>query len=297
MHKTGITGKPAPAKAAAAGTDEFARLQALLKKAGINASGLVRLLEVEGKPLFSLSADGVAAIKLWEKLRKLVETSGYWPVVLEHPDFSERADYSSSPQMRQRWARFLKKLTGRAGDPKLNVTQMLLQAASRFDSEAWLEKRSSGGATGEEDDEWAGISEAVGNKLHKAKPNTKFSGVFDVLTRKPKKGLTVALCPTREGWEVPAWMRMGGWNSCPYAHEQAAIFRRWKLKYDAELVLALRDVVEMRVGKPPKTHAAALELAREQYAFCDDIVNQGTMTLERLAGSLKGGTVWYFWWD
>ena len=31
--------------------------------------------------------------------------------------------------------------------------------------------------------------------------------------------------------------------------------------------------------------------------YCDDIVSQGTMTLERLADCLKNGTVWYFWWD
>jgi hypothetical protein len=80
-------------------------------------------------------------------------------------------------------------------------------------------------------------------------------------------------------------------------HVQVMLFRRWKEKYDAEPVVIAGDVVELRVGRPPKTDEAALELAREQYSYCDDIVSQGTMTLERLAESLKGGTVWYFWWD
>jgi hypothetical protein len=92
-------------------------------------------------------------------------------------------------------------------------------------------------------------------------------------------------------------MRYGGWNACPMPHLQVALLRRWKEKYDAELVVAGGDVVELRVGKPPKTDEAAKELAREQFSYCSDIVNQGTETIERLATCLKNGTVWYFWWD
>jgi hypothetical protein len=134
-------------------------------------------------------------------------------------------------------------------------------------------------------------------KIPKSKPNTKFRSVHDVLSGKPLKNVIVSLWPTSEGSEVPALMRYGGWNSCSMLHVQVALLRRWKSEYDAELVVIVGDVVELRVGKPPKTDAAAMELAREQYIYCDDIVTQGTITLERLAESLKNGTVWYFWWD
>ena len=44
---------------------------------------------------------------------------------------------------------------------------------------------------------------------------------------------------------------------------------------------------------------SALQLAKEQYAFCADIVEQGApgMTVGKLVADLKNATVWYFWWD
>jgi len=38
-------------------------------------------------------------------------------------------------------------------------------------------------------------------------------------------------------------------------------------------------------------------LAREQYAYCNDLVDQGTESVAALAAGLLDGTVWYFWWD
>jgi hypothetical protein len=38
-------------------------------------------------------------------------------------------------------------------------------------------------------------------------------------------------------------------------------------------------------------------LAREQYLYCGDIVDQGTGTLSRLATALMADDWWYFWWD
>lgn len=39
------------------------------------------------------------------------------------------------------------------------------------------------------------------------------------------------------------------------------------------------------------------ELAREQFAFCEDIVYQGVGSIPALAKGLEQSTVWYFWWD
>ena len=43
--------------------------------------------------------------------------------------------------------------------------------------------------------------------------------------------------------------------------------------------------------------AEALDLAREQYAYCPDLVDQGTETLSALAASLLKDEWWHFWWD
>jgi hypothetical protein len=38
-------------------------------------------------------------------------------------------------------------------------------------------------------------------------------------------------------------------------------------------------------------------LAKEQYAYCADIVEQGVGTIEALAATLLNGHIWFFWWD
>ncbi len=37
--------------------------------------------------------------------------------------------------------------------------------------------------------------------------------------------------------------------------------------------------------------------AREQYAWCPDIVDQGCESVGVLADTLAQSTVWFFWWD
>jgi hypothetical protein len=76
-----------------------------------------------------------------------------------------------------------------------------------------------------------------------------------------------------------------------------AVQKRWHWKFGAEVVCIADDVVEMTVSRPPTDRTSALELAREQYVYCEDLVVQGTLTLERLAASLLGAKKWFFWWD
>jgi hypothetical protein len=98
-------------------------------------------------------------------------------------------------------------------------------------------------------------------------------------------------------FEVPLILKYGGWNECPPPVVHAATLRDWGQRFGAELVALTGDVVELAVARPPTDRAPGLELAREQYLYCGDIVWQGTDGLETLAAGLKGGTVWFFWWD
>jgi len=86
-------------------------------------------------------------------------------------------------------------------------------------------------------------------------------------------------------------------DACPYPYEHAAVMKYWHQLYGAELIGITNDVIEMKVSNPPKTYQQAFELAKEQMAYCDDIVFQGTMTVERLAKLLVSATSWFFWWD
>ena len=90
---------------------------------------------------------------------------------------------------------------------------------------------------------------------------------------------------------------MGDWNECPDASVLAAFAHRWQLRYGAEIVSATHDVLEFTVSDPPTTREAALELAREQYLLCADIVDQGHGSIAHLAAALQNSNYWYFWWD
>ncbi|MEN3327087.1 MAG: hypothetical protein V7638_1894 [Acidobacteriota bacterium] len=51
------------------------------------------------------------------------------------------------------------------------------------------------------------------------------------------------------------------------------------------------------VARPASTRDEALALAKQQFIYCSDIVHQGVGSVEALAATLFGATVWYFWWD
>lgn len=276
-------------------------LLAAIKQIGSAPAKLQLFATAEQKPVYNLMTNGADAIKLWEQLRTMVAKTGYWPLIMASTEgVWLKSDMAVSDQISASWAAGLKKYAGRSFDKKMGVADMILEAGIKLDTDDWLKKNRYPDPTGG-DDFLTVIAEITGQKIEKSKlkskPNTTFQSVLEVLSKKPLKEVVIALWPVNEGWQVPALMRYGGWNSCPMAHLQVAMLRRWKLKYGAELVAIANDIVELKVSKPPKTTAAALELAREHYTYCGDIVSQGTGTLERLAERLKDGTVWYFWWD
>ncbi len=107
----------------------------------------------------------------------------------------------------------------------------------------------------------------------------------------------IAVIPTRDWTEVFAYLSFGGWNANPFPHEHVAAFRRWNAKYDLELVGMSNDVLELRCRRRPGTRDEAMQLAREQYELCPDILQQGFPSAEALAAQLMGDEWWYFWWD
>ena len=116
----------------------------------------------------------------------------------------------------------------------------------------------------------------------------------------PHNEILMVKIPTKNPWEIPAWLPMGGFNDCPGVEEQVAVFRYWYEKYKAVPAVATYDVWEMKVGNPPKTEEEAECLAKEQFAFCYDIVMQAASGWDRiraLASILKNSSEWYFWWD
>lgn len=163
-----------------------------------------------------------------------------------------------------------------------------LRLAAEVDVEAWVKEHFELASedSGPEADGW---------------PETPASGSIsahlEVLSRKPKKTVYIAKIPTARNWEAPAYIGMGGWNECPDSAVLTAFSKRWHERYGAEVVSITHDVMEFSVASPPGTREEALALAREQYALCADIVDQGVGDITNLAATLLNSKYWYFWWD
>jgi hypothetical protein len=126
---------------------------------------------------------------------------------------------------------------------------------------------------------------------------TSISLHLDPSTREPRSEVHVAMIPTTRGYEVPAWLRYGGWNECPTDDEHVVMLRSWESRFGVEIAAVSPDTMELVHARPPSTRKALLDLAREQYYYCPDLVLQGLDTLDALAAHLEGSTVWWFWWD
>ena len=114
---------------------------------------------------------------------------------------------------------------------------------------------------------------------------------------KPLDQLHILLVPATHCWEIPAYLRWGGWNANPAPEYHVAALRSWGDRFDAELVAINRDTMNVRVNRRPSTREEALILAREQYAYCPDLIDQGVGSVSALAAMLLADDWWYFWWD
>jgi hypothetical protein len=73
-----------------------------------------------------------------------------------------------------------------------------------------------------------------------------------------------------------------------------SIIKVFDEKYSLQLVGASGDWCEFKINNEP---ANWLELAKEAYKVCPDIVEQGAGTVERLATEMQRTKRLYFWWD
>jgi len=211
---------------------------------------------------------GSDALKHLQQLRKEGRSAGFTAILLGGKDDADAL----------------------GGDREFNQTspEDYLRTASTVDVEDWLAKKA-GEAEGwySEEGEWPDEVPSAGG----------ISAHLEILTRAPKDVVCIARIPTPKNWEAPAYVGMGGWNECPDAAVLTAFAKRWFEQYGAEVVSITHDVMEFTVAKPPRTKEDAMKLAKEQYMFCSDIVEQGVGDIASLAATLLNSDYWYFWWD
>jgi hypothetical protein len=124
-----------------------------------------------------------------------------------------------------------------------------------------------------------------------------FHSTHDFRSRQPHPAIGLSLVRTSHPHEIPVHLGFGGWNDAPDPQLQAAVLREWRKEYGAVPACVTGDVLECYVDRPPQTERQAMELAVEMWAFCDDIVSQGTQTVRRLAMEIWRCPRWFFWWD
>lgn len=123
------------------------------------------------------------------------------------------------------------------------------------------------------------------------------SVAYDFRTRGFRPKVQIALIPTEDATTIPAHMHWGHWNACPPPAYHVAALRTWCDCYGAELVGLGSDTINLRVKRKPTTHEEALELARVQHVYCNDIIDQGVGSYRALAAELMAHDWWFFWWD
>jgi len=230
---------------------------------------------------FKKEKSGDKIINRWNELAEQGKREGFFPLLILPEDTLaetlelalEDADLENTPE---------------------NIAAFrndILQQAASIDPAALLQKRMS------ENDETHDDIDILGD-FKECEPDECFYSHMD--DKRPYPELLIAKVPAKHPWELAAWFPMGGFNECPPPAEQVAVFKYWYEKYGAVPAVVTGDNWEFELTNPPLTDEEAEELAREHFAFCEDVVVQAGEdwdTIRALASKLKGSTTWFFWWD
>jgi hypothetical protein len=255
--------------------ERMARLRVALEPHGLNAPSL-RRLEESPEGVFVLTVTADQAETRWRRLRAVVDETGYWPVLLGSDEDLDL--HRENLEIAQD-----------AGEE--SEAGRILHAAKLFDPAQWVERQLRGGV----DDgpgAWPDAPSSADGATDGAFSIPRSAAALDSWAV-----IHIAMAPTRSSWEVPAYLRFGGFNDCPHPYEHVALWRYWHARYGAEIVGITPDVVEGLTARPPRDRDGALRLAREQHAYCSDIVSQGCGSVSVLASLLVDRPHWFFWWD
>ena len=172
-------------------------------------------------------------------------------------------------------------------------SEQMIQGSLEINALEWFSERKN-----ELQEDWdMDLSENEGEWLGEPDVKQGFFLATDILSSKPLSDLFALKINVKESWMIPAALKYGGWNDCPSPEIHCAVWKFWQEKYGAEIIGVSGDVIEAYVRNPPKTKEDAMELARQQYLYCTDIVHQGVETISNLAAAILNHNLWFFWWD
>ena len=131
-----------------------------------------------------------------------------------------------------------------------------------------------------------------------SKNSSKLPSVaIDWSNEKPFDEVVIALVPTSDWTEVPAYMRFGGYNDCPASEWHVAALRHWRDLCGVQLVGVSHETLDLRIARHPETREEAAAQAIAIYDYCPDVVDQGSGSISELARDIMNHNWWYLWWD
>ena len=128
-------------------------------------------------------------------------------------------------------------------------------------------------------------------------PKDSIYALQDNASEAVRTEVVTASIDTDDWTTAAAVLKFGGWNACPPPEVHVAVWRHWRERHGIQFVSAQEDLLEFSVGRPPTDHESAVELALDQYRYCNDIFDQGVGSVGALAAVLMESPYWYFWWD
>jgi Domain of unknown function (DUF4253) len=220
----------------------------------------------------TLKVVGVDAVRLLNEHRARFRATGQYPFLIGD-------------------ARALAQITEAAGFNKTEPAA-IMRASLEVDISDWI------GARRKDVEGYGLVLDELLGEWPDEIPETGSIGIHkEVLTRTIKPEVFIGFVKIEQPWQLPAFVKYGGWNDCPGAEFHCAFHRRWQQRFGSEITGMSGDVVECIVKNPPRDQEAATALAWEQYWYCFDIVEQGCDSILNLAATLLNSPYWYFWWD
>lgn len=253
-------------------------MEATLSKHGVDVSSLRPLFNFHDHVVYVLTVPRAQALDRWTTLRALVQVTHHWPVI--------------------GWDRFLEPPWERV------APETIIERALDVDVQHWFDEE--------------GIDSALDPVREAKYGHAPFPPLaFHIHEQRafpftvPASAAPITLIPVDVSWQVPAYLQLGGmdtWHAVEridriegtiglYPQVHVAVLKYWYEHWGAEVVAATAGDLELRVLRPPTTPAAALALAKEQYMYCGDLVDQNTCSVAVLAKLLLDSPVWWFWWD
>jgi hypothetical protein len=271
-----------------------ANVEAILRKYDVDPSGFSVASEAFG--VLTGQVAGLQATDLWFDLRNAFEQTSLWPVIRGEPDGSERTPVDAAATLAAAQALSLRDvLAAPLQKQRAFATDLMgLEVPADVDAAGLAQMLDASGAFSfggrkQLPDSWPTVPTTTSSVILKS--------TRSILSPEPLPVVTLSLLDLKHPYEAPAYLGFGGWNDCPTPEIQVAALRDWFQRFGAVPAAMTGDVMECIVSRPPENEADSLELAADQWLFCDDIVSQGTMSVRRLAIELWRQPQWFFWWD